>query len=251
MSGLPQRQPISPSIPSGDVESTAQAQLFCHAFDLMKRLSIPSASTPLRYLSPSQNLSETSPLQSILSKLSTHLAANPAIPTRVVIPSLLSPLLYPPSSSQPHHLLSFIHTLRALLRTSPALTIMISWPLALYPRHLPLTRWAESLLDGVILLQPFPHSYSIDSEPTVPTSGGNSKDDEKMQGLLRVLKAPVLTERGVGVGGWGMSGIGEDMAFAVGRKRFIIRPFHLPPMEGEEETSGNTADGTKPSELEF
>jgi elongator complex protein 4 len=128
---------------------------------------------------------------------------------------------------------------------------MTSWPLALYPRHLPLTRWIETLLDGVVLLQPFPHAYSIDSEPTAPTSGGNAKDDEKMQGLLRVLKAPVLSERGVGVGGLGMSAGGEDMAFAVGRKRFIIRPFHLPPVEGEEENESKTEAASKAKDLEF
>jgi hypothetical protein len=40
------------------------------------------------------------------------------------------------------------------------------------------------------------------------------------------------------------------MAFAVGRKRFIIRPFHLPPVEGEEETS-STSEGKKAVDLEF
>jgi len=72
-----------------------------------------------------------------------------------------------------------------------------------------------------------------------------------MQGLLRVLKAPVLSERGVGVGGLGMSAGGEDMAFAVGRKRFIIRPFHLPPIEGEEENESKTEAASKAKDLEF
>jgi elongator complex protein 4 len=69
--------------------------------------------------------------------------------------------------------------------------------------------------------------------------GGKGKDDEKMQGLLKVVKLPVLSERGLSVGA------GEDMAFAVGRRRFVIRPFHLPPLEGDggEESKGR--------ELEF
>ena len=53
-----------------------------------------------------------------------------------------------------------------------------------------------------------------------------------MQGLLEVRKLPVLTEKGVSVG------VGEDMAFAVGRRRFTIRPFHLPPLESEEGDAG-------------
>ncbi|RDI80575.1 Ras-related protein [Venturia inaequalis] len=247
--GIPQRQPGAS--PVGDSDPPAlETTSFCHAYDLTKRLSIPSTNIPLTYLSPAQSLSETSPFNQIISKLTTYLTSNPQTPTRLLIPSLLSPLFYPPSSSQPHYVLNFIHSLRSLLRITPALTIMISWPLALYPRTLPLTRWVETLLDGVILLQPFPHAYSIESEPTTPTSGGNAKDDEKMQGLLKVLKAPVLSERGVGVGGLGV-GNGEDMAFAVGRKRFIIRPFHLPPVEGEEETATTTEEKKKAKDLEF
>lgn len=249
MTGIPQRQPGA--LPAGDSDAPAlETTSFCHAYDLTKRLSIPSTNIPLTYLSPAQSLSETSPFNQIISKLTTYLTSNPQTPTRLLIPSLLSPLFYPPSSSQPHYVLNFIHSLRSLLRITPALTIMISWPLALYPRTLPLTRWVETLLDGVILLQPFPHAYSIESEPTTPTSGGNAKDDEKMQGLLKVLKAPVLSERGVGVGGLGV-GNGEDMAFAVGRKRFIIRPFHLPPVEGEEETATTAEEKKKAKDLEF
>lgn len=58
-----------------------------------------------------------------------------------------------------------------------------------------------------------------------------------MQGLIKVLKLPVLTEKGVSVG------VGEDMAFAVGRRRFTIRPFHLPPLEAEEEGAGGGVGG--------
>ena len=53
-----------------------------------------------------------------------------------------------------------------------------------------------------------------------------------MQGLLELRKLPILTEKGISVG------VGEDMAFAVGRRRFSIRPFHLPPLEQEEGPSG-------------
>ncbi|QDS73258.1 hypothetical protein FKW77_004326 [Venturia effusa] len=92
---------------------------------------------------------------------------------------------------------------------------------------------------------------SVDSlEPTASSSGGSMRDEEKMQGLLKLLKAPVLSERSVGVGGLGV-GNGEDMAFAVGRKRFIIRPFHLPPVEGEGETSSTTEEKQKVKDLEF
>jgi elongator complex protein 4 len=115
---------------------------------------------------------------------------------------------------------------------------MVSWPLALYPRTNPLTRWLERLSDGVISLEPFPHNFSAEAEDP------KSKDDETLQGLLRVRKLPILSERGMGVGKT------DDLAFAVGRRKFVIRPFSLPPIEGEEEESG-TGTAAAGKELEF
>jgi hypothetical protein len=48
----------------------------------------------------------------------------------------------------------------------------------------------------------------------------------------------VLTEKGISVG------VPEDMAFAVGRRRFLIRPFHLPPFEGEEAGGGGGGENS-------
>lgn len=155
---------------------------------------------------------------------------------RLIIPQLLSPLLYPPSASEPTHLISFLHTLRALSRQhSTRLITIVSWPLSLYPRTHILTRYAEHLLDGLLTLHPFPHSFSVDT-----VEEGSSKDDsEKTQGLIRVLKLPILTERGLSVGS------GEDMAFAVSRRRFVVRPFHLPPLlEAENNKDDAGASGT-------
>lgn len=186
-----------------------------------------------------------SPFASILTELSHHLSNRTSTSTRLIIPSLLSPLFYPPSASNPTNLLPFLHTLRSLLRQhSSTLSVIASYPLTLYPRSSILTRWTERLIDGVITLHPFPHSYSVDaSQPSsheAADGGGRGKDDEKMQGLLKVIKLPILSERGLSVGA------GEDMAFAVGRRRFVIRPFYLPPLDGdgdEEESKGK--------ELEF
>ena len=69
-----------------------------------------------------------------------------------------------------------------------------------------------------------------------------------MQGLIDVHKLPILSERGLSVGS------GEDMAFAMGRKRFVVRPFYLPPLEGEESNVGQGQGGglgAKGKELEF
>ena len=222
-------------------ESTSSTP-FCHVFDQTKRLVPPSKSPPVAYVQPSPDPSEPV-FTSVLQAIHTHLQSSETV-VRLIIPNLLNPLLYPPNACLPVNLISFLHSLRALLRRSANLTVFISWPLALYPRSSILTRLAESLMDGVVSLHPFPHSYSVDSmELESSSSGGCLTEEEKMQGLVKVLKLPVLSERGQSVGS------GEDMAFAVGRRRFLIRPFHLPPLESDDPAEkGEEAPG---KELEF
>lgn len=92
-------------------------------------------------------------------------------------------------------------------------------------------RWIEVLSDGVVELTPFPHSHY--PSPSTSTTKAKGKEDEKPQGLLKVHRLPILSERGQGVGASGMGG--EDMAFWVSRRRFVVKPFSLPPVEGDTE----------------
>jgi len=103
---------------------------------------------------------------------------------------------------------------------------MLTFPLTIYPRSTGLTRWIELLSDGVLELAPFPHS--IDAGPSTTTSGAATAQEEKPQGLVRVHRLPVVWEKGGGGGG-------DDLAFTVSRRRFVIKPFSLPPVEGDTE----------------
>ena len=114
---------------------------------------------------------------------------------------------------------------------------MLTLPLSLYPRSTGFVRWIEHLCDGVLELAPFPHS--IDTEPPLTTSSGPGKAEEKPQGMLQIHRLPVLTEKGGGGGG------GDDLAFSLSRKRFVIRPFSLPPVEGDQEAQKGEAEGGK------
>ena len=229
----PSRNPIpsSPNQPSSTVPTP-----FCHSFDLTKRLTLPSSGA-LNFLKISP--SAENPFPSILHALTQDIASSPPNTVhRLIVPTLLSPALFPPSASHPTHLLPFLHALRALLRRFPTrLSAMLTLPLSLYPRSTGLVRWIENLCDGVLELAPFPHSVDIGTPLT--TSSGTGKNEEKPQGMLRIHRLPVLTEKGGGGGG------GDDLAFSLSRKRFVIKPFSLPPIEGDQDAQKGEAEGGK------
>ncbi|EKG13503.1 Elongator complex protein 4 [Macrophomina phaseolina MS6] len=208
---------------------------FCHKFDLAKRLEFP-AGTLINYIPLPPPHQQTSPFDPVLQNLATQLASSsPTTIHRLLVPSLLSPALYPPHSSQPSFLLQFLHALRALLRKYPnRLTAMLSLPLELYPRSSGLVRWAELLSDGVLELQPFPHL--MDTYGDLASSGAATATEERPQGMLRVHRLPVFHERGGG--GGGVAGVGDDLAFTLSRRKFVIKPFSLPPVEGDTEAQG-------------
>ncbi|KAA8627370.1 paxneb superfamily protein [Pyrenophora tritici-repentis] len=202
--------------------------VFCHKFDLAKRLTLP-VGTAINYIAIPTGAS-MSPFPPILQSVRQQLESTPShIIHRVVIPSLLSPALYPPRSTHPTAVLQFLHALRALLRQySTRLTAMMTLPLTLYPRSTGLVRWMEILSDGVFELSPFPYSRI----QALAQSAGTTKDEERPQGMLAVHKLPVFNEKG---GGGGAEDLGEDMAFTLSRRKFVIAKFSLPPMEGDTE----------------
>jgi elongator complex protein 4 len=175
--------------------------------------------------------SPKSPFTSFLTHLTTQLSASPTTIHRVVIPSLLSPALYPPESSQPEHLIQFFHALRAILRKYPTqLSALISMPLTLYPRSTGLTRWMELLSDGVLELAPFPSSAIT----TKTAPGAATVHEEPPQGMLKIHRLPIFHEKGGG--GGEASGFGDDLAFTLSRRKgLVIKPYSLPPVEGDAE----------------
>jgi len=232
---------------------TEEALVFCHAFDLAKRLSLP-VGTAIEYIPiPRPSSSSASPFPKILQNLQQQLASSPPHTIhRLVVPSILSPALYPPSSSHPSSILQFLHGLRALLRQYPTrLTALLTLPLSLYPRSAGLVRWMEILSDGVFELSPFPYSHA----QALAQSAGTTKDEERPQGMFAVHKLPVFHEKG---GGGGAEDLGEDMAFTLSRRKFVVAKFSLPPMEGDteaqemavREAAGGSAMPRK-EELEF
>lgn len=235
-----------PSAASMQPSSSTVPSTFCHTFDLTKRLSLPADST-LNFIPTVLTPSNTSPFSHILQNLTNRLSSSQATTVhRLVIPTLLSPALYPAHASKPNHVLQFLHCLRSLLRQYPKqLTIMLTLPLSLYPRSTGLVRWIELLSDGVLELAPFP--YSSNQESSIGTSGAATAQEEQPQGMLKVHRLPVFHERGGGSGG---GGLGDDLAFTVSRRKFAIKPFRLPPVEGDTEAQKGEVE-VKPTKVDI
>ncbi len=176
----------------------------------------------------------------MIESLNRQISSSPGTVHRVVIPALLSPAFYPPHASQPQHVLQFLQSLRSLLRQHSArLTVMISLPLMLYPRSSGLVRWIEILSDGVFELSPFPHDFDARSSTT--TSGAATAHEEKPQGMFKVHRLPVFHE--IGGGGGRSEGVSDDLAFTLSRKKFAIKPFYLPPVEGDSDVPQGVGEG--------
>lgn len=220
--------------------ATPEPPPFCHAFDLAKRLEVPSG-VSINYIPISSTNPASSPFSTILQSLTTQLTSTPTSTIhRLIVPTLLSPALYPPHSSSPQHFLQFLHAFRSLLRKhSTRLTAIFTLPLALHSRSSSLVRWAEILSDGVLELAPFPHI--IHEGPSLATSGAATAQEDAPQGMLKVHSLPVFHERGGG--GAGGKDLGDDLAFVVSRRKFVIRPFSLPPAEGDAEAQKGDEDG--------
>ncbi|KAI1822242.1 PAXNEB-domain-containing protein [Xylaria intraflava] len=226
--------------------NTSTTSPFCHSFELTKRLSPSDVKGQIGFhqsmTMPGPGSQQNSPFKLFIKDLSSKLANSPpACVHRVIVPSLLSPTMYMSSSSVPQEVLQFLHALRALLRQYPkTLTAVLTLPLSLYPRTTGLTRWMELLCDGVLEFIPL-QSTTIHRPP--PSSKGDGKDDEKVQGLVKIHSLPVFHEKG---GGGSHSAL-DDQSFSLSRsKGLIIKPFSLPPADsGENETKAGEAG--KPS----
>ncbi|KAG8167945.1 hypothetical protein KVR01_003634 [Diaporthe batatas] len=212
--------------------------VFCHAFDLTKRLASASiqgtiSTTPASV--PQSPFSEAkekqSPFKVFIQTLQGELQNSPPSTIhRAIVPSLLSPTLYPPGVCQPAEVLQFMHALRALLRQHGArLTALITLPVTLFPRNNGVTRWVELLSDGVLEMIPLPPKLGA----APPSSNSESKVQEQSQGILRVHCLPVFHEKGGG--GAENHHFREDLSFHLsGTKGLVIQPYVLPPMEEED-----------------
>ena len=165
---------------------------------------------------------------------------------RLIVPGLMSPALYPPHVAFPAQILSFQRELRRILAEFPKkLVILQTLPLSLFPRTSGLTKWLEILTDGVYNLTPFPHS----ADAEFMSSRDPNTKEEPPQGLLSIHKMPVFHELGTGT-----LPSDTDWTFSLSRRKFTIKPYNLPPLEGDTEAQNEASEANakpKKAELEF
>ena len=65
---------------------------------------------------------------------------------------------------------------------------------------------------------------------------------------MKVHRLPVFHERGGGAGG---GVLGDDLAFTVSRRKFLIKPFSLPPVDGDLAAQRGEMDSGKPTKVDM
>ncbi|KAG6042148.1 hypothetical protein E4U41_004952 [Claviceps citrina] len=228
--------------PTNDKQALGGSSTFCHSFDLAKKLDPRSTRGRLTTYPLAAMPNGCSPhvFSDFLMRLRTKLVSSSSSIHRVIVPSLLSPGLYPSEACKPQNVLRFLHCLRSLLRQFPArLVVLVTLPSSLYPRTTGLCKWIEILFDGVVELVPLPKSAGA--------ADTSDMESTRAQGLVRVHAMPVFHEKGGGLKGCWQR---EDMSFRLSASSGIcIVPYSLPPVGLEEHSS--TPSRPQTQDLEF
>lgn len=188
-------------------------------FDITQRLVPGPSAQEISFVPIGASYAST--IGQISSVVESHTKQKQVV--RIVLAGFLNPSLYPPQCSSPAYVIPFVHSLRALLAKFPNAVVAASLPLDLYPRESLLTQMFESLMDGVVHLQPF------NPDMAALVERAYKKEPSKIQqGLVNIVKVPVMSERGMM-----MVRVGE-YAFRNGRKKFEIEEWGIPVEEPEE-----------------
>ncbi|RCK63534.1 Elongator complex protein 4 [Candida viswanathii] len=221
-----------------EVEKTTYEH-YNNQFDLTQKLTPGPNPQDITYVPLAASF--TTMINQISSIIKTQLRSNPTKIIRLVIPSILNPSLYHPLFTSPSFIFPFIHSLRSLLRQhSNNLVVVCSVSLDLYPKGSSLITLMQSLFDAVIHLQPF------NQEMTQLLEKAYKNEPSKIQqGLVNIIKIPVLSERGL------MMVHDGEYAFKNGRKKFEIEEWSIPVEDDSKETNQTQEGGQTTKNIDF
>lgn len=191
-------------------------------FDLTQKLSPPPSLQDISFVP--LHASYTMLINQIRQIVNAKIKQNPEIIIRIVLPNLLNPSLYSPVQSSPGFIFPLFHSLQSMLADYPLNTVLITLVnLDLYGRNHLITSTLETMFDGIIHLQPFNQQMAALIEKAY-------KNEPKriQQGLVNVLKIPVLSDRGAM-----MVRMGE-YAFKNGKHKFEIESWGIPVVDDDD-----------------
>lgn len=212
-------KPGSPG-PSSGPEDTSSPDTYTTAFDVTTRLSPAASGSEVSYVAVGSDF------RAMLAQIEHIARAQSGLHkvVRIVVPGLLGPSLWPPQCGLPRYVLPLVHGLRALLADVPGCVLAASLAVDLYPRDSAVTHVVELLFDGAVHLQPF------NAEMTALIERAYKNEPAKVQqGLVNVVKVPVLSARGM------MMAASGEYAFRNGRRKFEIEPWGIPVDDTEPE----------------
>lgn len=213
---------------SSQDSDNAQNSVYEHyftQFDITQRLEPGPSAQEMSFVPIGASYAST--IGQIAYIVDTHTKQKQVV--RIVMAGFLNPSLYPPQCSAATYVIPFVHSLRALLAKFPSAVLMASLPLDLYPRENLLTHTFETLLDGVVHLQPF----NPDMAALVERAYKN-EPAKIQQGLVNIVKVPIISERGMMMVRTG------EYAFRNGRKKFEIEEWGIPVEEGDDPQPATT-----------
>lgn len=213
-----------------DTNNQTSYEFYNNQFDITQKLVPGPSNQDISFVPISTDYNQI--IQQIVLIISNQLRSNPTKIIRLVIPNMLNPSIYNPLCSTPTFILPFVHSLRSILRKySNNLVLICSLPLDLYPRDSHLTSMMESIMDSVIHLQPFNQEMTLLIEKAY-----KNEPSKIQQGLVNIIKLPVLSERGL------MMIHDGEYAFKNGRKKFEIEEWGIPV---EDDSKDDNAQTTK------
>lgn len=208
-------------------------------FDITQKLVPGPSSQDISFVPVSTNFAQI--IQQISMIIERQLKQSPSKIIRITLPGLLNPSIYSPICSMPSFITPFIHSLRSILRKyDNNVVLLASIPLDLYPRDSSVTCTLESLFDSVIHLQPFNQEMMQLIEKAY-----KNEPAKIQQGLINIIKLPVLSERGL------MMIHDGEYAFKNGRKKFEIEEWGIPVEDDSKDDEHNHEGAQTTKNIEF
>lgn len=223
-----------------DKESEAGGayEYYNNQFDITQKLQPGPNPQDISYVPLSNSVGSI--IGQLTGVIKSQIKNNSSKVIRLVIPGFLNPSIYPPSYTASTFVFPLAHSLRSLLRQfENNLVLISSLPLDLYPRDSSLTAILEILFDSVIHLQPFNQEMSQLIEKAY-----KSEPSKIQQGLVNIIKLPVLSERGL------MMIHDGEFAFKNGRKKFEIEEWGI-PVEDDSKDNETPEGGKTVKNIDF